>query len=223
MNKPPQVQPASLGRRAIARAIDTLVTGAIALALTMVAGFTAAVIALMAWGTGGDDQTGTFNASMVLFLLLALIPVARYEVVATRRRGQTVGKRTAGIQVIKCDDRGALINELPHLELRNSVERWVVPHGAGLFVGVVAGAVAARSIGDYGVLVGVGAWLAVSTIVYLSSLLDENGRGWHDKAAGTIVVAVDEPEQLESGDDPGRSPPPAGQNTTKRKPPSRDP
>ena len=69
------------------------------------------------------------------------------------------------------------------------VRGWAVPHGAGIFTGVAAGLVVAPTVGEYGVLVGAGGWLAVSAAVYMSSLLDTNSRGWHDKAAGTIVVS----------------------------------
>ena len=115
------------------------------------------------------------------------LPVARYEVAATARRGQTFGMRSMGIRVVLCDDQGAPTSDFECPDVRCSIERWAVPHGAGLFAGVVAGVVAER-IWYHGALVGVGAGGAVWTVVYLSSLWDKHGRGWHDKAAGTVVV-----------------------------------
>ena len=186
-------EPASVWRRAGARAIDVAVTAGLAFLLTTAAGCTALVIGVATQSGFGDDQTGTIDAWFILFSLATLIPLARYEVVSTSRRGQTFGKRIAGIQVVQCDDQSAPAADVPPPDLRHSLERWVVPHGAGLLAGVVAGVVAAQKIGYYGVLVGAGAWLAVSTVVYLSSLFDKNGRGWHDKAAGTIVVTAPDP------------------------------
>ncbi len=40
----------------------------------------------------------------------------------------------------------------------------------------------------YGGYVGVAAGVAAWVLVYASSLFDSHGRGWHDKAAGTIVI-----------------------------------
>ena len=179
---------ASPKKRAAARAIDALVTVVLAALMTMAAGCTAAVIAFASMDNWGDDHSGAFLAWFILFALLALVPVARYEVASTARRGQTFGKRCMGIRVVLWDDQAAPTGDLECPDARCSVERWVVPHGAGLLAGVVAGVVAAQKIGDYGVLVGAGVGLAVLTVVYASSLRDEHGRGWHDKAAGTVVV-----------------------------------
>lgn len=81
------------------------------------------------------------------------------------------------------------------LGARRSIERWAVPHGAGLLAGVVAGAAAAPKFGDYGLLVGADMWLVVSAVIYLTALGDPHRRGWHDKAAGTVVVEAAPPPQ----------------------------
>ena len=39
-----------------------------------------------------------------------------------------------------------------------------------------------------------GAGLAAWLLVYASSLFDSDGRGWHDKAAGTVVVTASDPQ-----------------------------
>ena len=187
-------QLASPKRRAAARAIDAVVTVVLALAAFMVAGFAAALVALSVDGFSGDDDA--LYGWLVLFSLLALVPVARYEVAATARRGQTFGKRRMGLRVVVWDeDMAAPAGGDDGVDVRCSVERWAVPHGCGMLVGVVAGAVAASKIGAYGLLVGADTWLVVSAVIYVSALGDAHGRGWHDKAAGTVVVEA-EPAQL---------------------------
>ena len=207
-------EPARFWRRAIARAIDGFVTAFLATLLTALVGALAFIM------TGGlfMNNPGPFYTMAGLLLVPVLTVVAWLEVSPLCRLGQTLGMSLVGIKVIRFEDPDARTGDSKLCDLRQSILRWAIPHGAGLSVGVVATLVAVPRIKDYGGYVGVGAGVAVWAMVYASSLFDKNGRGWHDKAAGTIVVAVDEPEQLESGDDPGRSPPPAGQDTTKREP-----
>ena len=194
MNERSEFQLAGPKRRAAARAIDAVVTIVLALAAFMVAGFAAALVALSVDGFSGDDDA--LYGWLVLFSLLALVPVARYEVAATARRGQTFGKRRMGLRVVVWDeDIAAPAGGDDGVDVRCSVERWAVPHGCGMLVGVVAGAVAASKIGAYGLLVGADTWLVVSAVIYVSALGDAHGRGWHDKAAGTVVVEA-EPAQL---------------------------
>ena len=174
-------------RRAAARTIDAVVTIVLALAAFMVAGFLAAFMSLFLDGlSGGDDA---LYGWLVLFSLLALFPVAGYEVAATARRGQTFGKKLMGLRVVAWDeDMAAPVGGAEGLDTRCSVERWAVPHGGGMLAGVVAGVVSAPLIGAYALLVGADTWMVVSAVVYLSALGDAHGRGWHDKAAGTVVV-----------------------------------
>ena len=89
-------------RRAAARAIDAVVTIVLALAAFMVAGFAAAFVSLSMGGFSGDDDA--LYVWLVLFSLLALVPVAGYEVAATARRGQTFGKRLMGLRVVVWDE-----------------------------------------------------------------------------------------------------------------------
>ena len=194
-------QPAGPKRRAAARAIDAVITIVLAVAAVMVAGFTAAFVTLYMHGFGGSDDT--LYGWLILFSLLALIPVALYEVAATARRGQTLGKKGMGLRVVGWDEKTAApVGDTEGLSARCSIERWAVPHGAGLLAGVVAGAVAAPKIGAYGLLVGADTWLVVSTVIYLSALGDPHGRGWHDKAAGTVVVKAAPPQPPPHRDEP---------------------
>ena len=63
----------------------------------------------------------------------------------------------------------------------------------------MAGAASAPWIGAYGVLVGADMWMVVSAVIYLSALGDPHGRGWHDKAAGTIVIEAPRPYRSAQG------------------------
>ena len=214
--KPPAVsehgglQLAGAKRRAAARAIDAAVTAVLAFVAVMVAGFAAALVSLSMHGfSGGDDET--LYGWLILFSLLALVPVARYEVAATARRGQTFGKRCMGLRVVVWDEKiAAPAGDAESVDARRSIERWAVPHLPGVVVGVLAGVVSGPRFGGWAVLVGADAGLAVWMLVYASSLWDPNGRGWHDKAAGTVVVAGAQAAPAESGD-PDRSTPGDGQ------------
>ena len=120
---------------------------------------------------------------MGLRLVPVLAAVAWCEVGAVRRRGQTFGKGLAGIRVVRYEDPDVPSGHRRLCDLRQSILRWVIPHGAGLLVGVVSLLVAIPRIKDYGGHVGVG--------------------------AGTIVEIGGELPPAESGD-PDRSPPPDG-------------
>ena len=176
---------AGLRRRAAARAIDAVVTVVLAFVVMMAAGVLALVVSLSVDGWSGDRDTFW----LVLFIGLALIPVAVSEVTAIARRGQTLGKKTMGLRVVVWDEgAGAPVDGSGGVGAGRSIERWAVPHGAGLLAGVVAGAASAPMIGGYGLLVGADTWLVVSAVIYLSALGDPHRRGWHDKTAGTAVV-----------------------------------
>ena len=191
-------QLADARRRAAARAIDAVVTVVLALAAVMVAGLAAAFVTLYMYGFSGSD--GALYGWLILFALFALIPVARFEVAAIARRGQTLGKRTMGLRVVVWDEKTAApAGGAEGVGTRRSIERWAVPHGAGLLAGVVAGVAAAPWIGAYGLLVGADVWLVVSAVIYVSALGDPHGRGWHDKAAGTIVIKTPRPYRSAQG------------------------
>ena len=98
--------------------------------------------------------------------LLAAAVSALYEIVLIRQRGQTVGKRVLGIKVVRVTD-GALP------DWTASIVRYVLP--------VVP------------VLVPVPGVFLLSIVVYLVAIVHPLRQGWHDRAAGTIVVTTDEP------------------------------
>ena len=177
---------ASFSKRAAARAIDAFLTLCLAALLTIGATFAATLVAQP--GIITDENWGSFYGLFGLLMAAASILVIRYEVSATSRRGGTVGKRSMDIRVVRCGDQHGSLEDWEHPDPVRSLVRWAVPHGAGVFAALVAGVVAVPRIGGFGVLVGAGSGLAAWAIVYLSALLDSTGQGWHDKAAGTVVV-----------------------------------
>ena len=186
MNEHGTRQRAGLWRRAAARAIDALVMAVLALLILTVASVVSWVIAGPVFWT--DENVEEYWIVFLLVLVVGSIPVTRYEVAATARRGQTFGKRCTGIRVDPWNDEAASVNDGPCLPGRACFVRWAIPHGACLFAAVGATMVVLPSPRPLDGLAIVGAGLWALLFVYLSSVLDENGRGWHDKAAGTIVV-----------------------------------
>lgn len=149
-----------MGARLIARVIDV--------ALVM---FALLPLYLVAWWIG-LDQGPQFDAARqpddgvkpllrTLFTLVAVAAVVGYEVVLTATQGATLGKRVLHLQVVRRAD-GTLPAWGP------AVIRLLVP-ASGLLVCFVG-----------------------SLVVYASPLLDGSGynRGWHDRAAGTVVIRV---------------------------------
>ena len=186
MNTPTAVEPAELWRRAAARAIDALVMAVIAALMTVAAGLTSLLITQPDFFS--EEGWDAHYRLLVILLIPASIPVVRYEMVSTARRGQTFAKKLLGIRVVRWDDQDTLTSEQIDLQAFRCLVRWVIPHVIGVSVAVGAGVASVPRIGGLGVLAGAGAGLWAMMLVYLSSVLGENGRGWHDKAAGTIVV-----------------------------------
>ena len=160
---------------------------------------------------------------VVLTVLFASVLVYCYETVPTGRRGQTFGKQLMDISVIRWLDPDGVVVEPPQRD--SNMVRWAIPHGAAVAATILS-IVVIYSIDDseltdrefFTLLMSCCAFVAtVWAVCYLSSLFDKNGRGWHDKAAGTIVVVGGALAPVEAGD-PDRSPPSDRQGTTKRAP-----
>ena len=107
--------------------------------------------------------------------LVAAAVSALYEIVLIRTRGQTVGKRVLGIKVVRITD-GALP------DWTASVVRYLLP--------VVP------------VLIPVPGLFLLSIVIYLAAVVHPLRQGWHDRAAGTIVVKAEPPPR------PSPTPPP---------------
>jgi uncharacterized RDD family membrane protein YckC len=112
--------------------------------------------------------------------LVAAAVSALYEVVLIRSWGQTIGKRVLGIKVVRSTD-GALP------DWTASVVRYVLP--------VVP------------VLIPVPGVFLLSLVIYLVAIVHPLRQGWHDRAAGTIVVKADVPARPSPPPPPGSPPP----------------
>ena len=197
MNEPAPMWRPPLWRRAAARLLDTVAMAVIEAVMVFV---TFMIAGFLVWQDMSDERLEAFYMLWLLLLVPASIPVYRFEVVSTARSGQTWGKGLAEIRVVRWDGEAAAVGDQDPLERWRFGARWAIPHGAGLSVAVVAGAVSFSTIGEVGVAVpaaGLAAWL----LVYSSALFDKNRRGWHDKAAGTVVVSAtdDVIERLQEG------------------------
>lgn len=118
------------------------------------------VVGLPAFAAGAEG-----TAFAVTWLML----VAIYEVVLVATRGQTLGKLLAGTRVV--DHNG---QRLPAWS--QAVARWLVPS-----VPALLGIFVVNDVLD----VMSGVWTA---LVYLPVLALPLRQGWHDRAAGTVVV-----------------------------------
>lgn len=136
----------------------------------------------------GDDFFPNMYGPAVLFALYEIVLV--YELFAVSVFGKTVGRQWVSIKVVRFDT-----GEAPNAE---SFVRWSVLAWPPVLVSAAAALVAwllpLSRIGVHTAMVfwpGVVMWL----IVCLSPLWDADGRGWHDKAARTVVIADPRPQR----------------------------
>lgn len=134
--------------------------------IIMLVGFIVLLVIGVASAVGlasdGDEQAAlSLSAIVGTTLLFALIGVV-YEVTLIATRGQTLGKMATNIKVIRADN-----GLVPGWG--KAIGRWIIPVVLGIipFVG----------------------WL-LSLLVYVSLTWDRARQGWHDKAAGTLVIKV---------------------------------
>lgn len=190
----PARRPAGLRSRAAARAIDAVVPCAVAagaVALLIVVTLVVSVLSdppqLVPIGpTDSRAFNDIFGGPIPVLSFLVLVAAAlRYEPLRLLAGRQTFGKQKRGLAVV--NGRGGGIEELSRAACW---VRWVVPHGALVAAGGVGAVVGGLLWDGWRLVIGVGAGVAAWTAVYGSALLDSGGRGWHDKAAGTVVIAV---------------------------------
>ena len=127
----------------------------------------------------GDVERLNLIVSMVVFGVLVL-----YEMARIGTSGQTWGKRRRRVRVVTRRDGAAPSPE-------RALVRGLVPAAAGA-VGCVGAALADLRVPA---LAGLALWL----VVYVSAMWGRNGRGWHDMAAGTVVIndPVPQPSQTD--------------------------
>ena len=164
LNTGKEVQLASPGRRLAARAVDWAIGT-----------FAWIVVSILTNPPASSDPI-TFYNSFAIAALIVLGLGACYEISMIAFRGQTIGKAVAGARVVRADDGmvpGAMRATL----------RWLVVAAPRLPV------VLALTLGGEA-LASAALWLVWVpwTIMYASLLWGRDHRGWHDKAAGTIVV-----------------------------------
>ena len=117
-------------------------------------------------------------ASLVVFLFFLA-----YERTSIGASGQTRGKRRLHIRVVNRADGKVPSPAKAHV-------RSLVPAAAGI-AGSVGGALADLRVPA---LAGLALWF----VVYVSAVWGRNGRGWHDMAAGTIVINDPAPQQSQT-------------------------
>ena len=156
------------GRRLAARIIDLFLMAALFIIIFGIG----ATLGLSIEVSSSDMALST--RSLPIVVLMFLVVGSLYEVLPTATRGRTIGKMFAKTRVVTED-----IGDVPGLAV--SYRRWVVPALPLVAYMVLAGAFA--SAGRLATLVGV-----LTPVVYMSLIWDKRLRGWHDRAAGSIVV-----------------------------------
>ncbi len=178
----PSPQPASLKARLTAKLIDATIAAAIAFAAFLFFGF--ATLDLF--------EPRVYTAAEAYIFASPFLGVLLFEaalIASTARKGTTAGKKLLNIRVV------AQVNSNPPSPLRTII-RWAVPL-------VVAAPLVDAFIREIPELAGTEPepalsgrawwlWVAVGwwLLVHASTLWDSQRRGWHDKAAGTIVINV---------------------------------
>ena len=188
MNEPATTWRAPLWRRAAARFLDTCAMAVIEAVMISATLMIAVFVAQPDFF--GDENWENFYILWVLLMVPASIPAYRFEVVSTARSGQTWGKGLAEIRVVPWDGDAGAVGDQGPLEFWRCGARWAIPHGAGIVAAVVVATVVLPGVqyqGDFGWPI-IGAAVVPWALVYASSLFDKNRRGWHDKAAGTVVI-----------------------------------
>lgn len=156
------VELAGAGSRLGARIIDWVILAIISIIL-LVAGLLA-LVGVDLEDTDSIEEEAEEGAAVFLGLILAAAAIGLlYEVVLIATRGQTVGKMATRIKVVRADN-----GLVPGWSM--SFFRWLVPAVFGI-------------LGSFIPFVGL-----IALLVYASILWGKNRQGWHDKAAGTLVI-----------------------------------
>ena len=165
-----KVQLADFPERLAARFLDPVVVILFALCTYVIGG--------VAWfmpsfGAGADLTRVAILRTNLVVSFVALSVVVLYEMAAIGLSGQTWGKRRRRVRVVACRD-GATPPSA------RALVRALVPAVAG-----VSGCVGAALADSWPpALGGLVMWL----VVYVSAMWGRDGRGWHDLAAGTVVI-----------------------------------
>ena len=146
---------AGMGRRLWARIIDLILLTVVGL-----------IVIIVTFSRLGDNEWG-FLAALAVITLLLLAVLLLYEVSMIATLGQTLGKKWAGVKVVRADN-GAVPG------WGKSFVRWLIPSVVN-FIPIIGNAAA--------------------LVVYLSPVFYPTRQGWHDMAASTAVVKPDQPAE----------------------------
>lgn len=179
-----QVELASAAARGVARIIDSLVHAALG-----IGGMALIFLATFCIFCANHET----NSGQAALGALALVGWVLYEPAMVAWRGQTLGKAICGIKIVRVSNR-----ETP--SLGQAILRWAIPLAAGAALSVVAAMVITNLEGTamrFGTVARIQALFAAWAPMYLTSFLDMGGqlRGWHDKAARTIVIRASDAVQ----------------------------
>ncbi len=118
-----------------------------------------APVLLLAYAVG--VRTSDDLSKKAFGLNIAVVAIAFvYEFAMITGWGRTVGKLALGTRVVRVDTAGSVL-------WSSSAVRALVPLAAGVIPGI---------------------GFVLSVAVYATAMFDKRQQGWHDKAAGTIVV-----------------------------------
>ena len=173
--------------RAVARAVDSAVIGASLFVAFWFYYFSVPVGDLIIGTIRTDPETLTrspFHWAAFAVSIAICLAVLLYETAMTAMWGQTFGKAFTGIKVVSHVDG---VEPL----WGPAFVRWFVPTAAGAVCGWAALLISGHPLWDRSdrglkalVLGAALSW----TMIHASALWNSDGRGWPDKAAGTIVV-----------------------------------
>ena len=179
-----QALAAGLWRRATARAIDSAVIGASLFLAPWLYIFSVPGDAFFPSLNDEGLTRSPFHWAAFAAAIAICVAVLLYELAMTAMWGQTFGKAFTGIEVVSHVDG---VEPL----WGQAFVRWFVPTAVGAVCGWAALLISGHPLWDRSdrglkalVLGAVLSW----TMIYASALWNSDGRGWPDKAAGTIVV-----------------------------------
>lgn len=182
-----ELRPALMVARVIARVLDLVHAGVLLVALSFaVIVFVAVANAAVGLGTS-SASLNDYEEAAHLFVVGAVVALGR-EPWSLMRKGTTRGKAHRGIELRLLDHPNEPASS------KRLVGRYLVSVGACAAVtglSLVAVSVLGASLSAWGV---VGVAAASSGLVWLSALLSvlfrADRRGWHDVAAGTVLVTA---------------------------------
>lgn len=162
------VELAGFRSRLVARLIDSAIVAAMAVALLMFAGV-AWFVVICCDAELSARQSATARAILFGGYATVVAVALLYETALVATKGQTIGKMAGNIKVVRAAN--------------GSVPGWgkSMVRGSPL---VVAGL---GMVGSFMPMI-LRLLFLVSLVVLFSSAWNEDRQGWHDKAAGTLVV-----------------------------------